>query len=93
MKPTDLDLDPTRYLGTWWEQASYLPGFGDESYSCIRAQYSDYDGKSIAVNNSYVRPEGDEQVLAWGTGTGEIPDPDTPNRNVRPYKTVWCKHI
>ena len=80
VKPSSLDLDPTQYLGTWWEQASYLPSFGDKSYSCIKAQYSDFDGNSIAVNNSYVRPEGDDQVLAWTTGTGEITDPETPNR-------------
>jgi apolipoprotein D and lipocalin family protein len=80
VKPTSFNLDPTLYLGTWWEQASYLPSFGDKSYSCIKAQYSDFDGDSIAVNNSYVRPEGDDQVFAWGTGTGEITNPETPNR-------------
>jgi len=79
VKPTNLDLDATRYLGTWWEQANYLPSFGDKSYSCIKAQYSNFDGDSIAVNNSYVRPEGDDQVFAWGTGTGEITNPETPN--------------
>ena len=40
MKPTDFDLDLSRYAGTWYEQHRYPVSFEPESATCVRAQYT-----------------------------------------------------
>lgn len=40
VKPTDFDLDLSRYAGSWYEQHRYPVSFEPEAATCVRAQYT-----------------------------------------------------
>ncbi len=76
----DLDgipgFEPERYLGTWYQIQTTNPFF-QRACVCAKAEYSLIDDKTIRVENSCYKAEGN---VTMAKGKAEIKDPSFPSR-------------
>ncbi|CAG5111276.1 Oidioi.mRNA.OKI2018_I69.chr2.g5598.t1.cds [Oikopleura dioica] len=81
VKPTNFDLDLSRYDGTWFEQHRYPVSFEPEAATCVRAQYT-LEGNAVRVNNSMINedPKSGQKVLSWALGRATVPNEEKNNK-------------